>query len=201
MKTFFSKKVETAPARTIAKTIALAGSLSRIGTTTQCIQIVKYLQLMGYTVCYLEFNKSNYIETLKEIYEDYKEIDGKVVFEGIDLFTKDNAHKINELGYDYCIKDYGSACSESFESLSFVEQNKRILLLGIKPDEVKYAEDILEKYHETDYIFSFVGVKDREDILEQMLEKRKCTYFSEYTPDPYVYLSLSNSIYRQLLNV
>jgi len=201
MKTFFNKKVETAPARTIAKTIALAGSLSRIGTTTQCIQIVKYLKLMGYTVCYLEFNKSNYIEHLKETYEEYKEVEGKIIFEGVDLFTKENAHKINELGYCYCVKDYGSASNENFESLSFTEQNKRILLLGTKPDEMKYAEDILEKYHETDYIFSFVGVKDRDDILEQMLDKKNCTYFAEYTPDPYSYLSTSNSTYRQMLNV
>lgn len=38
------------------KTIAVVGSVGRIGTTTQCIQMVKYLNIQNKKACYIEMN-------------------------------------------------------------------------------------------------------------------------------------------------
>ena len=38
-------------------TIAVAGVQSRIGTTTQAMQIVGYLKIMGYTVAYVDLTE------------------------------------------------------------------------------------------------------------------------------------------------
>ena len=43
-------------------TIGFAGSQNRIGTTTQALQMLQYLQLMGKKVCYIEMNDSMYVE-------------------------------------------------------------------------------------------------------------------------------------------
>ena len=55
------------------KTIAVVGSLSRIGTTTQCLQIVKYFQSCGKKACYIEFNNTGFLNALKKYYTDIQE--------------------------------------------------------------------------------------------------------------------------------
>ena len=54
------------------RSVALVGACERIGTTTQAIQIVKYLQLMGYKTCYIEMNNTEYIKLLREYYDGVK---------------------------------------------------------------------------------------------------------------------------------
>ena len=54
------EKIRQAQKRKVS--IGIAGCMSRIGTTTQAIQIVKYLTLKGYNVCYIEINDSGWLK-------------------------------------------------------------------------------------------------------------------------------------------
>ena len=51
-------------------TIAVVGSTSRIGTTTQALQIVKHILLEGCTACYIQLNGSDYVQRIAEFYTD-----------------------------------------------------------------------------------------------------------------------------------
>ncbi|MFR3730006.1 hypothetical protein [Lacrimispora sp.] len=188
-----------------SQTVAVAGCLGRIGTTTQAIQIVKYLSLMGYRCCYVEMNRSGYIDGVKELYNNVKE-DRKVkriTYEHVDMFRRENIAEIGKLDYEFLVKDYGSVLDQSFEKISFLEQNFRIFCGGIKPGEINCVYDVLSNsnYRATGYIFSFVPNVDREAIKEMMDEKKDFTFFCDYVPDAYLYSSTSNQIYRTLLNL
>lgn len=47
---------ESEPESSTARTIAIAGGINRIGTTTQALQFVKYLMYKGYRACYIQMN-------------------------------------------------------------------------------------------------------------------------------------------------
>lgn len=51
-------------------TIAVVGSIHRIGTTTQALQIVKHLILEGYSACYIQLNGSDHVQHIGEFYTD-----------------------------------------------------------------------------------------------------------------------------------
>ena len=51
-------------------TIAVVGSTSRIGTTTQALQIVKHLILQRYTACYIQLNSTDYVQRISEFYTE-----------------------------------------------------------------------------------------------------------------------------------
>jgi hypothetical protein len=188
-----------------SQTIAVAGCLGRIGTTTQAMQIIKYLSLMGYRSCYVEMNRHGYIDGVKELYNNIKE-DKKtkrVTFEGIDMFKQENIAEISKLEYEYLVKDYGSVADPVFEKISFLEQNFRIFCGGIKPGEINYVYNMLlnQTYAATGYIFNFVPNSDREAIKEMMEDKRDLTFFAGYVPDAYSYSATANQIYRTLLKL
>lgn len=185
--------------------IAVAGCQPRIGTTTQAFQFVKYLKLMGYTVCYIEMNSEGYIEGMRELYKDMK-VNKKrrcLSYEDIDLFSQEHIAEVKKMDYDFLVKDYGSAASGSFEKLSFLDQNYRIFCGGVKPNEIGAAARILADpvYTANGYIFSFVPNSDRNGIKEMMEEKGECTFFADYVPDAFQYSATANYIYRTLLKL
>lgn len=188
-----------------SRTIAVAGCQQRIGTTTQALQIVKYLKLMGYQACYIEMNQQGYIEGIKELYNGVKENRKKkcCIYEEIDMFKRENIAELGWLDYDFLIKDYGAVTAQGFEKLSFMEQRYRIFCGGVKPNEIFAVNRVLEEpaYAATGYIFSFVPNADREAVREMMEEKKDCTFFADYVPDAYQYAATANYIYRTLLNL
>ena len=84
------------------KTIAVVGSLSRIGTTTQCLQIVKYFQSCGKKACYIEFNNTGFLNALKKYYTDIQEKEDCLIYSNVALFRKEDIETILKEGkYDY----------------------------------------------------------------------------------------------------
>ena len=43
--------------------INVAGCMDRIGTTTQAVQLTRFIKSMDYDVAYMEMNDKNYIRT------------------------------------------------------------------------------------------------------------------------------------------
>ena len=189
------------------QTIAVAGCLERIGTTTQAIQLVKYLVFQGHRACYIELNENGYIKALKELYEDGISFDdeiGRVTYQSVDMFyRKDKIAEVLRLGYEYYIYDFGIFDSVGFSLVSYLEKNLKIIVCGIKPNEASYMTDILASLYDKDieYIFSFTHESDRKDILELMSDRAEHTFFAPWIPDPFVYSSQSGEQLAKLLPV
>lgn len=198
------KKDEIAKDYFSSKTIAVVGSQSRIGTTTQALQIVKHLFLEGYKVCYIQMNNSDYVQKVGLFYTDavQNEEDGSVTYQNIEMYyRKENISDILAKGYDFYVYDFGSVMDDNFTLVQYLEKDIRIAVCGSKANELSYIQSVLEMTAttSTEYVFSFVAEADRKDIMELMEDKKKHTYFTEYIPDPFSYAPVSKSIYESII--
>lgn len=187
-------------------TIAVAGCCSRIGTTTQAIQLVKYLISQGYKACYVEMNNTGFVDNVLRSYEVTKYDDniGKLTYMGIDMFNKkENISEILQLGYDYFVYDNGSFDSASFNSISFFEKNFCVAVCGSKPCELNKTEQLIARTYKSDcfYLFSFCHENEQKDVLELMQEKKNKTGFTYYTPDYFTYSSDTHDLYKKIVFV
>lgn len=188
------------------KNIALCGASSRIGTTTQALQIIKYLILNGYKAAYIQMNDHKYVELLNEWFiseqsADDKEL-GKITYMNVDMFYNlSKIEKILKSGYDYYVFDYGVFKDKDFNKVSFLEKDLRIFVCGAKPNELEEAYKVIESayYNDVSYIYSFVPAEQRGDVLELMAGKAERTFFAESTFDPFKYCN--SDIYSRLLPV
>ena len=183
------------------QTIGVAGALPRIGVTTQALQMVKYFQIAGYRACYIEMNGSGYPEKVLQVYRKAKKKkNGMVEFSHVPLYGKEIWKEAAE-NYDFLVKDYGAVRDASFEKISFLEQDMRILLCGVKPDEVAASEWALETYGEKcdRFLFNFVCEEERKEIKKMMVERAEMTYFMEGIPNPFSYAAPSALVCQSLL--
>ena len=183
------------------KTIGIAGTQERIGTTTQALQMVLCLQELEYDSTYVEMGKRHYIEQLSDVYKEFKK-DKKLqcwTYQQLQMYTSDQILTVNKMNYDYVIKDYGNINSPDFEKISFLEQDIKIIVAGVKVNEIVHTENILleESYQDVRYILSFVASDEQKDVRASMGDKSQDTYFSTYIPNPFVYVS--SDIYAYLL--
>ncbi len=186
------KRPETEEIKVISSTIAVCGSQSRIGTTTQCIQLVKYLSSMGFKTAYLEFNNSGYVNKLKTLFRL-----SQSTFEGIELYNQEQISNLSD--YDYIVYDYGSINNSYFNKYSFLERQTKIIVCGAKPDEMEFSTAALKlfnPYKEINYLFNFVSQSDESDISSLMGEHK--TYFSPLIPDCYSLLSAQQELYQSM---
>lgn len=183
--------------------IAVAGGQRRIGVTTQALQITGYLKMMGYSAAYVEMNNHGYVREVARWYAGAREEEHRVLYQDLDLYTKESLQHLRAGEYRFLVKDYGSCQEENFETVSFMEQAFLVYVCGMKPDELQASQMLLEKTYcqEAGYIFSFTAESERREILNMMEEKASKTVFSEYTPDPFLYKSSSSRVYRALLGI
>ena len=203
------------------KTIAIMGTCHRIGTSTQALQIVKYLQTKGYKACYVEMNnylypnmqfsrkeKPEVTYALKtKLAYDYEYEDdalGLVTVEGVDMYYKeDRLSEVAEKGYDFYVYDYGVYTERDFNKASFLKDDIKLIACGANTVELDYTLNILQNisYNKANLIFSFTAENDREEILGLMDEFNaagRC-FFTDYTPNPFVLSSLK--LYDDLLQI
>lgn len=186
------------------KTIAVVGSVGRIGTTTQCIQMVKYLNIQNKKACYIEMNNNGYLALLKEFYDEGVTVDeqlGKITYQNVDMFyKKDKISDILKLGYDYYIYDFGIYHPNEFALISFLEKSIKFVVCGTKPNELMQMQQVLQVFYQNEvgYIFSFSPDSEHEDVLELMEDKAQHTYFAGYTSDLFFYSSNSDSMYSKM---
>ena len=200
-------------------TIGVAGSCHRIGTTTQAIQITRFLNMMGYKACLIEANGNMYpnkrlqdeprtelsfFEKIRLIFN--VEIDepdkGYIREQGLDLYYKhDYISELTDQNYDYFVYDYGVYTDAGFNKTAFLKDNLQFFCTGGNTAEFEYALDIAENlsYKNVDLIFSFTAEADRVDIEETVKEQgtNGRIFFSEYTPNPFI---LSNiDLYKEMI--
>ena len=185
--------------------ISVAGCCNRIGTTTQALQIIKYLQFLGHKAAYIQLNDSEYVQKAAGLYsaEDIDRSLGRVTLNGTDLYSKpDQIAEIRGMGYEYLVYDFGSSSSKTFNLIQSLEKDTRILVGGDSPHELGAMQDVFRSpilQNSTYYIFSFVHENDFQEIRELMEDKSDMTFFAKYTPDPFVYTSDSNELYDKII--
>ncbi|XCP83591.1 hypothetical protein ABXS75_10900 [Roseburia hominis] len=188
--------------KTNLKSIAVAGVMTRTGTTTQAVQIVKYLLAKGYHACYIEANQSDFVKRIAEWYSDEdcqieERLDArgmkqifKIRVNGLDMFCNmDFLSEILTLNYDYFVYDYGVYTSRDFNKISYSEKNIKIMTCGAEPDELDQTKNIMGNvfYDNIHYIFTFVPEQDQEEVRLLMEEKADHTFFAPYVPDRFLY--------------
>ncbi len=186
------KKEDVEQLNSTSTTIAVAGSMPRMGTTTIAIQLVKYLQYKGKKACCIFMNSPEYFEALREWYEKIEEDEeiGLFRLENVDHFY--DVTKIKEIfarNYDYYIYDYGNYFDTNFNRVSFLEKNLQVFVVGADTTELKHTSAVINSafYDDVNYVYNFVAEADREDIVEFMDNKADNTYFAPYCPDKYIF--------------
>lgn len=167
-------------------TIAVAGCMNRIGTTTLALQLAKYFGYKGKRVAYLERNQTGYVASILEAFEcKHDESLKKVTCMGVDLFYDLSLiKKIKQEKYDVFIYDYGVVTDENV--ISILEQNEVIITCGIKGDELSATTDALRKFYNNEnilYCFNFVHRQTMESTKSMMGTKSGKTHFLGYAPE------------------
>ena len=189
------------------KSIAVAGCCHRIGTTTQAIQICKYLLSKGKNPCYItvcEDKAAAWRAPLGlEVTKDDEAYSRTRIF-NVDMYDDPNMiAKIKSLGYDYLVYDFGSIGDENFSTSQYLEKDIRIIVSGVKPGEIDGMRKVYDSLlsDSTYYIFSFVSDDTKDSILELQGKLAEKTKFAIYAPDPFVFINKSINIYQDIINI
>jgi hypothetical protein len=169
-----------------AVTIAVAGCMHRMGTTTFCLQLAKYLSFTGKKVAYLERNDSGYVKSMAETFNcDFDEESSFVSLSGIDMyFDLALLKQIKKKNYDFLLYDYGPATDKNI--VSFLEQKEGIIVCGVKGEEMSKTYEILKQFYTNDnlwYCFNFISPAEYSEIKEMMGRKVDKTMFLGFTPE------------------
>lgn len=184
------------------RTIGVIGSLDRIGTTTQAIQITRFLSNIGQSVCYVQDNKSNFLDMLIKYYYDVNVDTGSecILYDGLYLNRKKNL--VYDKEYEVEVYDYG--CPVNIPS-DFFEKNIRIVVCGGSPDEIDRLTAMISQLYSDDkiyYVFSFVANHDKQNVLDIMSERKSKCYFAPYSPDCFAQISDENAdMYYDILGI
>ena len=191
--------------------ISVVGACHRIGTTTQAIQIVKFLLLQGKRAAYVELNNTNYVNRLQRLYDvpcsDEDKDAGRVTYESVDMYNK--PQKITDVlhgyygAYDFLVYDFGCFTDKDFNLINFLERDVRIIVGGTKPNEIDIVSAIIAKtlINDVFYIFSFCPPDEQSDVLELMENKAEQTVFAPLSPDPFLYAANNDTVYRKLIKI
>ena len=170
--------------------INIAGSMTRSGTTTQCLQLCRFLLETGYRAAYFECNRQNYLSAVQVTYSDvsFRSTPDHLCFSGIDLYAGSRFGEfLEDDRYDYLICDFGNTALRSFQREQFLSGDARILTGGVKPGEMEELTRVMADRELADSIFilSFVPAGDEAMIRELLEERSGMTVFSPYLPDPF----------------
>jgi len=184
-------------------TIGIAGTESRIGTTTQSLLICSFFNAMNIKACYISADNK---ETVKTI-ENYAELDSRnetmITYKGIDIYKKSASVEAINFGYAFYIYDFGELNDENLDN--FISKDIKIIVSGSKMWEVDNLFDMidkLQKLKEISYLINFTAQEEQKAFLSNMRQYEKTTYFPEYTPNPFatdVNLSLYHRIFKDYL--
>ena len=195
------KKVIVRPKININKLkIAVCGTCSRMGATTQAFLIANYLVKYKFNTCYIEANGKNSLSNIKNFYEvSVDDKNKKISYKGLDIFaniTLEDLPNILSMNYEVFVFDYGEFLN-TFEE-SFASADIRIVVSGAKFWEEKYIENVFKIcniYKDINFIFNFVDEEEQDFILKNM-EGLK-VYFSEYCPN--IFKIYNEKIYQDIL--
>lgn len=204
------------------RTIGVAGVCRRIGTTTQAVQITKYLATKGYEACLVEMNEIKYpnirqsyngksanLSYIEMCYLGFKaersdEEKGYVRIDGVDLFYKaERLHEILKLGYDFYVYDYGAYNEKYFNKTAFDKDEVQILVCGSDPCELDCLIPIVDNagYNSAKLIFSFTDDENAKDICRLFEGLSSRCFFTGDVRDPFSFSEDTKTFYDSLFDI
>lgn len=208
------------------KTIGVVGASKRVGTTTQCLQIIKYLNYKGYKACYVESNSKTYLNisdvrkdknlTFIDLLESltfgehtFNKKTNILQYNGIDiLMDKVSLNDKVKKKYDFFIFDYGSFDDNDFNKMSFLKDDIQFIVGGGFMTELNYTLQLASNvsYKDANILINFINnKKDKEEALEcldvqtEIFNNKERTHFVDYFESPF---TLSNiELYDKVLGI
>lgn len=186
-----------------AKNIAFAGVCQHMGTTTQAIQLCLYLALKGKKVCYVEMNDTKFLTKIQNLYKDiqYNDREAQIIYRNLILYKEEFYYQVKKYNFDFIIKDYGVYNKSGFYKLSFLEQDIKIIVSGIKANEIFEMEKILkDRKYSFYYIFNFVPREDIDELMGLMNDEKDRVFFSPIIVDMFN-LYIKNDNFKFILGI
>ncbi len=166
-------------------TVAIAGTQSHIGTTTQAFLLCRFFNERGLKACYVCANNNTDIEELRLNLN--KELNnGMFQYSNIDIYDKNEKISAMAYGYDVYIYDYGVLTNDNLDL--FITNDKRIIVSGSKLWEIQAIFKSFMKLKKLDdvfYIISHCPNDEKNFLISNMGKYKKKTFFSEYAPNPF----------------
>ncbi|WDV46947.1 hypothetical protein PV797_04415 [Clostridiaceae bacterium M8S5] len=154
--------------------IAVAGTMSRIGTTHIAINIASFLKSFDVKVGIVELNSSKVFEQIKKLYIDVKQINNGFMLDGIFFYSKKEKLELLDIlqnDFKYLILDLGIYSECQIEE--FKRADEKIIVSGVKDWELDPLEEILkanDAIHKNKYIFNFTDYKTFMEIKDNMID-------------------------------
>lgn len=182
--------------------IAVAGTESHIGVTTQAILITMFLKSLNMNACYICGNNKDEIKNIEKVDGVVKK-DNMYSYKGIDLYSNLNKVDAMQYGYDFYVYDYGTLTENNLDN--FLSKEVKIVVGGLKPweqDETFRVLQLVGKVTDVDYIFNFAN--DEEKVKFKNLLKRyiKNIYYSDLVTDCFkddVNTDIYHSIFKEYI--
>lgn len=181
------------------KTVAVAGTQNRIGTTTQALQMCLYLHILGYKVCYVEYNSNSLVSRFKKaLYDEIKDNDKYITYENIDMYYSLSRKEEIYFNYDYVVYDYGNI-NEILDE-KFLLNDYSILVTGSKPQEILSLLLVLEHYNNKNIkvLLSFTSELALEKINEFLSNAVNKYFRIPYSDEYFIYNIANTQIYNDI---
>lgn len=188
--------------------IAVGGSMSRIGTTTIAIQLIKFLQSEGKTACYVDLSNTDYMELATNYYDTEKHEDDlhKFNLAGVDIYTnvtQEILYQIHVRNYNFIVYDMGSLLDNALSTSDFLRKSIKLLCAGNKPNENKALKSVADTLYNTkiNYVYSFVPDDEIDDIRDELTKWfGSVCFFAPYIPDAFSLNNDSRTMFRAILS-
>jgi hypothetical protein len=174
--------------------VAVAGTMSRIGTTHTVLSIAEFLKNLNFRVAVVEYHQSNHFNLIKEGYEDIEDNVSYFNLNGLDYYPYSNDINLLDIiqqDYNYIVMDMGKF--DNCDKIEFKRSNARIIVSGSKSWELTELELILRQEDsftnsKNIYYFNFTDVDTFNDINESMIDAAlgqfKC-HKAIFNPNPF----------------
>lgn len=185
--------------------IAVAGCINRIGVTNIAIQLIKYFMSVGKTACYIDNSGTDFIQLCREYYccDEDDEQEHRIMLDGIDMYYNITAETLQNIyikNYNFMVYDIGNISKSPQKQTEFLQKKYRLLCTGSKPNEVQAFDSVIKNIYRTNltYLYSFVPVNDREDIVEDVKKANQKCFFIPFFDDCFSLTAASVPIFSEI---
>ncbi|MDD3173412.1 MAG: serine/threonine-protein kinase [Herbinix sp.] len=195
------RKNQFQPETSQAVKIAVAGTQPRIGVTHLSFRLCKYFAGQSLKCLYQERNDSGCVWDIKNCYEEVFALDGICTIEAIPMLAYKQSCRNSTEVYSVTVQDFGCLTKDNIQE--FLSAEVKLLILGAKDWELKFAEQVIDmtsEYKDITYLFNFMNGRQFQRIMKNMEQKN--SYRIPYEPDPFAKINQRNGLefFHELIN-
>ncbi|QUI25092.1 hypothetical protein HZI73_23575 [Vallitalea pronyensis] len=182
--------------------IAVAGVMSRIGTTHTALSIGKFLLRKKHGVAIVEMDHSDAFTAIEKAYNNVERKKRLFSLAGMDFYPFDPTTSVSDLilgDYSYVILDMGPYATCDIPE--FRRAQERIIVCGVKDWELIALDALLkaeDKNSSHKYLFNFCD-HETFKFVNKSMEHLSC-YQGAYNPQPFEENDHASEVYEVLLS-